>query len=132
MTDKRYYKIILTFLQLVVGLNGFAGGIGLIADPSGGSVGLTIELLSGSIFVNFLIPGVLLFIINGMGNLTGACLTIIKNPLYAKAAMALGVILVIWIIGQIITIGFSHWLHLLFLLFGILEFILGYLLRRDF
>ena len=43
------------------GLSGLAGGLGLIIDPSGAMIGLPAAWLEGSLFRDYLIPGVILF-----------------------------------------------------------------------
>ena len=59
-------------LQAFIGVGAVAGGLGLALDPSGESVGIPLELLAETPFTTFLIPGIVLFAVNGLGSLTGA------------------------------------------------------------
>jgi hypothetical protein len=107
-----------------------AGGLGLIFEPSGADVGIPLELLENSPFSSYLIPGMVLFTINGLGSLVGAAASFTRYRYAGESAMALGVFLVAWIILQVYWIAFFHWLHALYLGLGVLEFVLGWLLRN--
>ena len=47
----------LLFLLLFQGVSGMAGGVGLVADASGSTLGIPLEWLKGSPFPDYLIPG---------------------------------------------------------------------------
>jgi hypothetical protein len=112
-------------LQVFIALGALGGGILLISDPSGQTLALPVNLLDGSPFQDFLIPGIILFTINGVGSIIGAVFSFRRARLAAGAAMALGAFLVAWIIIQLIIIRSFHWLHLLYLLLGFVEFAIG-------
>lgn len=57
------YILILTVAILALGA--IYGGISLMNDPSGSTIKLPITLLEGKIFSNYLIPGVILFLVLG-------------------------------------------------------------------
>jgi hypothetical protein len=57
------YILILAVTNLAIG--GIYGGINLMNDPSGESIKLPISMLEGTIFQNFLIPGIILFLLLG-------------------------------------------------------------------
>ena len=123
-------NIILGLLQAFIALGAMAGGFLLIKDPSGAALGFPVSLLEGSIFPDFLIPGLFLFLVNGLGSLIGAVLTFIKNRSAGPVAIALGVILVAWIFIQIITIRSFLWIHALYIVLGLSELVLGVLVNR--
>jgi hypothetical protein len=125
---KDWIRPTLGSLQVFVGLGGVAGGIGLVSDPSGLNVGMSIEMLAATPFSSFLVPGLVLLAINGLGSLLGSFLTFTQRPFAAKAAMALGIFLIAWIVIQVYWIGLVHWLQPLYLGFGILELALGLML----
>ena len=58
-------------LQAFIGLGAIGGGSMLIIDPSGNAIGLPVEMLQGSPFPDFLIPGVFLFTVIGLGSMVG-------------------------------------------------------------
>ena len=57
---------ILLILLAFQALSGLFGGAALVLDPSGSSIRLPLSLLEGSPFGNFLIPGIILFLVLGI------------------------------------------------------------------
>lgn len=55
--------VVLAILQALVGFPALGGGGLLIADPSGGEIGLPVAWLASSPFADYLVPGVLLFVL---------------------------------------------------------------------
>jgi len=127
--SKRFAKA-LGFLQLFIGLGAVAGGLGLVLEPSGANFGMPLEMLKYSPFSDFLIPGIVLLLVNGLGSIAG-CVSSFRLFYYAaEIALVLGAFLVSWIIIQVYWIHDFHLLHALYLSLGIIELILGYLLRN--
>jgi hypothetical protein len=121
-------------LQAFIGVGALAGGLMLMLDPSGSGMGFPVELLEGSPFPDYLIPGVFLFAINGLGSLVGAGLSFARHRYAGEAAAILGAILMAWIAIQVTIIGSLHWLHFLYFALGFVELGLGLVVRqsRDF
>ncbi|MGD8415386.1 MAG: hypothetical protein PVF33_14185 [Candidatus Latescibacterota bacterium] len=117
-------------LQAFVGVGAVGGGLGLILEPGGSNLGIPLELLDNSPFSTYLIPGVVLFGVNGLGSLVGAAASFKRYRYAAETALVLGVFLVVWILLQIYWFAGMHWLHALYLGLGILEFALGWSLRK--
>jgi hypothetical protein len=130
MSKGRWLAFGLGALQLFIGLGGVAGGIGMVLDPSGANLGLPVEWLTGSPFSNYLIPGIVLLAINGIGSLVGSIASFFGYRYAGEIAMALGAFLIVWIVAQVWWIGLSHWLQPLYFGFGVVELVLGLLLRR--
>ena len=104
---------------VVLGVGALGGGLQFILDPTGESIGMSAELLAGSPFTDFLIPGLILFTVLGVYPLF-VCYGLYKRRQWAwPAALSVGVALIIWIVVQGAVIGFGHWLQWLYLLFGI-------------
>lgn len=57
---------ILIFLILFQMISAVPSGFVMIIDPSGGILGLPLEILVDSLFKDFLIPGLFLFIVLGI------------------------------------------------------------------
>jgi hypothetical protein len=57
---------LLCLLHLVVGISAFAGGASLMLEPDGSLLGMKPGLLTHTPFSNYFIPGVLLFLLNGI------------------------------------------------------------------
>jgi hypothetical protein len=65
-TDNKFFRYLLILLLFVLGINGMTGGLLLMLKPNGSLIKMDINWLSGSPFINFLIPGILLFVFNGV------------------------------------------------------------------
>jgi hypothetical protein len=115
-------------LQIFVGVGAVAGGLGLALDPRGSNIGLPLELLESSPFSSYLVPGIVLLAVNGLGSLVGGTASFTRHRYAGELAMALGAFLVAWIVVQVYWIRAFHWLHALYLGLGSLELILGLLL----
>jgi len=120
----------LGILQLFIGLGAVGGGLGLVLEPNGSNLEMSIEMLKYSPFLDFLIPGIVLLIVNGLGNIAGSISSFRLFHFAAEIAIALGAFLVAWIMIQVYWIHSFHWLHALYLGLGILEIILGWFLRK--
>ena len=117
-------------LQAFIGLGAIGGGLLLVIDPSGSKLGLPSGLLEGTLFPNYLIPGIFLFMVNGIGSLIGAVFSFTKRRYTQEIAISLGAILVSWIVIQVIIIRSIGWLHGLYFILGIVEVWLGLYIRR--
>lgn len=117
-------------LQVFIGLGAVGGGLGLVLEPSGANLGIPLELLKNSPFSTYLIPGIVLLTVNGLGSLVGAAASFTRYRHAGETAMALGVFLVAWIMLQVYWIAAFHWIHALYLGLGLLEFVLGWSLRK--
>jgi len=118
-------------LQVFIGIGAVAGGVALALDPSGVSLGMPLELLEETPFATFLIPGIVLLAVNGMGSLTGAIASFARHRYAGHAAIALGAFLIAWILVQVYWFAGFHWLHWLYLGLGIVELALGWAVRRS-
>ena len=76
-----------------------------------------------------MIPGIVLFAINGLGSLAGAVATFARHQYAGEAAVALGAFLVAWIGVQVYWFAGFHWLHWLYLSLGIAEVVMGWSMR---
>ena len=124
----RVISIVLLFFN---GISAIFGGGGLILDPTGSSMQMPIELLECSPFSNFLIPGIILFSVNGLFNLFVGILGIRKNTWFPLLTIVCGLLLVSWLTIQIIMIrDFYPPAHLTYYMVGIIMVFLGFKLRQ--
>ena len=117
-------------LQAFIGVGAVAGGLGLALDPSGESLGIPLELLEETPFATYLVPGIVLFAVNGLGSLAGAIASFKQHQYTGELAIALGAFLVAWILVQVYWMSGFHWLHWLYLGLGMVEVVLGWSVRR--
>ena len=107
-------------LQAFISLGAIGGGLLLVLDPSGNTLGVPSTLIEGTLFPNFLIPGFFLLVVNGIGSLIGAVFTFTKRRCAQEIAIALGAILVLWIVIQVSIIKSIGFLHVLYFTLGII------------
>ena len=124
VTSKRP-RIVLGALQAFIGIGAVAGGLGLVLDPSGGSLGMPAQWLASSPFTDYLILGLVLLLVNGAGNLAGAAWSFTSSRFCALAGTALGAFLIAWIAAQVWWLGLVHWLQPLYFGLGAAELALG-------
>jgi len=124
-----------TFLRLlallILFVNGFAalyGGSSLMVDPDGKTLQMPVSLLQGSPFQDYFIPGMILFVVNGIFSLVVATLTIYHMKWYKFLLIMQGSILTIWIIVQINMIHMFGWLQITLLAMGLALLLIGIVL----
>jgi len=107
-------------LHIFVGVGAVVGGLGAIINPQG-PLGISVEILKNSPFSNFLIPGIILFTVIGLGNLTSAIMFLVKSKLQGYISSVFSWGLVIWIVVQCIMLNSVNFLHILFFTIGLIE-----------
>ena len=127
---KRKVYIGLGSLQAFIGLGALVGGFMLVKDPLGSALGVPLSFLEGSPFTNFLIPGIFLLAVNGVGSLIGAGLSFTRRRYAQEIAIVLGAILVAWIVIQVAIIRSFSWMHILYFILGVIELGIGLFIRR--
>jgi hypothetical protein len=77
------------------------------------------------------VPGIFLLLVNGVGSVVGGVASFRRHHLAGEVAIALGAVLVAWIVIQVWWIRGLHWLHYLYFCLGAIELALGLRLRTD-
>lgn len=97
---------LLMMTMLFQGLSGVVGGIGLVADPSGSNMRIPVSWLEGSPFNDYLIPGLILLTVLGVFPLF-VVYGLWKRLFWSwAAALLVSLALVIWILVEILIIGY--------------------------
>lgn len=104
-------KILSIILLLFNGIGALYGGGSFILDPTGGKMQMSDSYLQHSPFSNYLIPGIILFIANGVCSIAAAIITLANWRHYPIAVLLQGCILVGWIAIQIIMVHMVYVLH---------------------
>ncbi len=91
---------------------------------------LPIEILQGSPFKDFLIPGIFLFGVNGLAGLAGAVICFVHSRFSAISGLILGIGLVVWIIVQLLTTGLISWMQPAYFTIGLMEIALSLVIMR--
>ena len=120
---KILYRLLFS-LHVFVGIGALAGGLAAITNPSG-PLGISVEALKYSPFTNFLIPGIILFTVMGIGNLLSALTLSFKLKYQGYISSIFSWALVIWIVVQCIMLNSVNFLHILYFIIGLVEAILS-------
>ena len=118
-------------LQIIVGVSAAVSGLMLMAYPSGSLIQAPPEMLEGSPFTNFLVPGLILFFVNGIGQLVAASFTLRRKPAAALTGAVFGLGLMIWIFIQVNMIGGGHILQYSYFFVGVVETALAFLIAAS-
>ncbi|MFO8023467.1 MAG: hypothetical protein R6U65_13445 [Perlabentimonas sp.] len=125
-------RITAIILLLFNAIGALWGGFGLVYDPSGEFMQMPLDFLIHSPFSNYLIPGIILFVFNGLLCIVAAFFTIKKDNNYPYLIVFQGSVLVVWLTVQIIMIRlFYPPLHLPFYVIGLALIIIGSILLRN-
>lgn len=117
-------KPLLIFSHGFVGIGALAGGLAAIINPNN-PMGITIETLANSPFSNFLIPGIILFVIIGMGNIVSVISLRLDYRFQGYISSIFSWALVIWIVVQCIMLNEIVPLHIIFFVIGLVEAVLS-------
>jgi hypothetical protein len=99
-------RVITLGLLGVLALGGVAGGVALVTDPTGGRLGLNVDTLPGWLLIeNYTLPGVALIVLFGVVPIAAAVLLVRRRAIGWTLTLALGLLLVFWTAGQVVTIG---------------------------
>ena len=110
---------------LFLGISAIGGGGQFLLDPTGDIIGMPVDVLDGSPFTDFLVPGMILFTVLGLFPL------VVLYGLYTErgwawpAVVIVGAALIVWIVVQGLIIGFGHWLQWLYLGLGFVLILLA-------
>ena len=111
---------ILFVIHLFVGIGAIGGGLAAILNPYE-PLGMPVEALKNAPFSSYLIPGIILFTVIGLGNLAGAAALRIRSRFRGYVSSVLGWTLAIWIVVQCIMLQDVVFLHVLYFLIGIVQ-----------
>ena len=116
----------LAVLVVLVG-GGWYGGLSFVTHPSGGGMGMTTaELPDWPVLQDFTLPGVALVVLFGLLPLVPIWLLLRGDRRGWPATAAIGALLVLWMLGQVVAIGLTFpGMQLTFLAVGVLLTALG-------
>lgn len=127
-----HIRNVLGVLLAIVAVNAFGGGIyGMVGAP-----GVPTDLLDGSAFSTYFVPGLVLFTVVGGMFALAAVGVFAQSPLARPAAIGAAVIALGWLVVQIAVIGVVSWLQPATALAALAVFVLAWQLqpwsaRRD-
>jgi hypothetical protein len=116
----RTQRWLLAGLCLFTGITAVGGGATLAARPDGSLLEAPPGMLAHSPFSTFLIPGLLLVFVVGLGNLLAGVLVLRESRLAPYLAFFAGTALLVWIVSEMLLLHTTHWLQLGYLAIAVL------------
>jgi hypothetical protein len=95
-------------LEVLLSVGALGGGLVLMLAPRGEIMPLPLSALAGSPFDTYLVPGIILFGVLGLGPLIAARLAWLRHPLAPTAAFVVAAGLLIWVTVEVAIIGYSN------------------------
>src|SRR4029079_874164 len=103
-------KVAIGFLGFL-GLGALAGGVTLVAKPDGSVMGFSTSLLAGSPFTDYLLPGIILGGLFGIGSLSAAFAGLRHAVWAPMLGFVIGMAQMIWIVVELLIIREFSFLH---------------------
>jgi hypothetical protein len=128
---KRILNSIASLLLLFNGIGAFYGGWNFINYPDGSSMQIPLDLLKHTPFTDYFIPGIVLFITNGVFSLLVLTAQFLNYKYYPQLISLQGLILSMWILIQILLIQTVSFLHMVLGAVGIALIALGALISTN-
>ena len=105
---------------IILGLGALAGGIALVSAPDGSNMQFDVGLLAGSPFSDYLIPGLILGGLFGIGSLVVAAMGLLHSRIAPFLALSIGCAQMVWIVVELAIIQEFSFLHPAMFLLGFL------------
>ena len=133
-----FARKLLIFWTLFISIGAFAGGLSMIIDPSGKSLGMDAMLpyfqvlpFANVLFQDFFFSGFALVIVNGITNLIAAILLFKKKKIGTLLGGSVGITLMLWICIQFYMFEFNL-MSTIFFVFGLCQAITGFYAWKHF
>lgn len=124
------YAWIAVALEVFTGVMAIPVGLLFLSDPTGKAIGVPQGWIEATVFGSYAVPGLYLLLVNGLGMLALAVLTVVRHPIAPWLTGALGVGLMVWIAVQVLVMPETMFLQPIFFAVGLaLGFIALFWLR---
>ena len=128
----KFFKILLLFWTIFIGIGAFVGGIAMLIKPDGSILHMQTMLpyfqvlpFAEYVFQDYVFPGIALIIVNGISNVTAFVLILKKKKIGYVLGTIFGFTLMLWITIQFIIFP-PNWLDNAYFTFGCLQLVCGY------
>ena len=123
MITNRVTRIALVVLEVLMGLAAVGGGLDLVLT-NGQLMRMPAELLEGSPFADFFIPGLVLLAVR-IANLASAVAVLRRHRWGAPASAVVGIMWMGWFAVQVAVVGFLNWQQPVYFAVGLLIIVLA-------
>lgn len=96
----------------------------------GNGLSINMALLQYSPFEDFFVPGLFLFGVIGFGSVAVFITGVLRIWFYGRASKMLGILILLWLIIQILSIRTFSWLQVVSALFGLAMILLPRHIRK--
>ncbi|MBL7766572.1 MAG: hypothetical protein JNJ58_10785 [Chitinophagaceae bacterium] len=127
---KNNLKFFAYILLLINSVGALYGGWNLMVNPDGESLNLPIEFLEHTPFLDYFIPGIILFLSNGVFGIAVIIAMYNRTKNYSSLIMFQGILLLGYILTEIVLIKTFSPLQLIAGVIGITLMILSYMLIK--
>lgn len=127
----KFSRFTAIFLLAFLAVTAFVGAVPMLAHPQGQPWQMPQSTLQHSPFHSFLIPGLILLVMNGFLCLFVLFLAIRRKAGYGLWVAAQGCILLGWLTVECIILRMVIWPHYLYGAVGLILVVTGILLRSD-
>jgi hypothetical protein len=128
---KRLLSYFLGALQAFIGITAIAGGFRLVSNPDG-TLDIPLAWLNNTPFTSYLIPGLILLVVIGFGNVLAGIVSFLKQRYAGGIAAASGTFLILFMTVEVWFIGLRNLLQPLYFILGAIVLIAGLKLSRTF
>jgi hypothetical protein len=122
--DRPSYAWLAVALQLLTAVAAIPVGLEMVRNPEGAPLGLPQAWIDATVFGSYLLPGLFLFAINGIGQLVAAAAIVLRHPAAPWLTGVLGIGLMIWIAVQVAMMPF-HPLQPIIFVVGLIEVVVA-------
>ena len=126
----RLVRVIAMCLLVFNGIGALYGGYSLIAYPDGSDIHLDPALLAHTPFPDYFVPGIILFIANGVLSIVALISLVLKHKKYYNYVLFQGCILLGWLIIQILLIRKIDMMHYIMGITGTGMLVCGFIISR--
>lgn len=127
---RKYLRVLVIVMLLINAAGALTAGWSFIAMPDGSGIGMSLKYLEHSPFDSYLVPGLVLFLANGIFSVWTLMTLLFGWRTYPYYVLIQGTLLTGWIAVQTIMVRDFNWLHFTMGLIGLLLIASGYLLRN--
>lgn len=113
-------RIVTIVTHFLIGIFGLMGGYAAISAPEG-PFGISTDVLKNGPFTNFLIPGLALFVVIGIGQILTAVIVIRKNKYFPYVEGVMAAITIGWILIQVWVMQEINGMHIAIFVIGALQ-----------
>lgn len=117
-------------LLFFLGITALGGAVGMILNPDGQGMSMPIEMLDHTPFDSFLIPAIILGIVNGIFSLVFAILILKKSRWGSWLVLFQGTVLLTWLTAEVLMDLFYAALTIPYYLVAVLLILCGILMRK--